>query len=154
MVTDVQNTFLNAALNTGAPASFQGTGSYDLWGGQTALPVDAIGNTINIDPGLGWPLRVLFEITTAVTSGGAATVQFQLLMSDDAAQTVNATVVASTRVWGKASLVVGFKDRLVVPPNVTQRFLGIQYVVGTAALTAGVLFAGLVRDEETSLPTQ
>lgn len=154
MFTDVQNTLMNGALSTAAPATFLGQFTYDLWGGQASLPQDAIGNTINIDPGTGRPCEVVIEVTAAVTSSAGASVQFILSMSDDQAQATNLTSIQFGAVWPKANLVQGFQDRLVIPFNLTRRFLGFQYAVSTTALTAGSVAVYVVMDSNSSLPQQ
>jgi hypothetical protein len=155
MLLDYQNVFLEAALSTAGAGTYLGTGSYDNWGGQTALPLDALGNTVNIDPGTahGRNRQLLLQVTVAVTSAGAATVQFEVVMSDDAAGQTNLTVLLQTAAIAKATLVAGYIIPLpALPTAVTQRYIGIQYVVGTAALTGGSIVAAIVSEVQTAIP--
>lgn len=158
---DVQTTFAGSisnnvvsgqAVNTAAAGTYNGNFTYDLWGGQSAAPTDALGNTLNLDTGLGKEVKVAISIVTAFTGVGAS-VQFVLTESDDAAQTTNVVIVQEGRVWAIGSLgATGLIERLVVPINMGKRYLGVQYIVTGAALTAGAFFAGIVIDEGSSLP--
>lgn len=102
------------------------------------------------DFGQGEPLECEISIVNSITSAGAATVQFQLVTADDAAITVNPTIVVQTDAIPKASLLAG----VVVPlhldraaPYVPRRYLALRYVVGTAVLTNGTgqFIANLVK---------
>lgn len=123
----------------------------------TALGATAGANVIDagplaanqsVDYGAGENLDVTFNIMQTLTSGGAATVQFQLVQADDNALTVNVQVLNQTDAVPFATLVAGVKvplhwDRAApyVPPK---RFLGVRTVIGTAVLTnaTGWLIAG------------
>lgn len=98
--------------------------------------------------GDGQQVYCCIEVTTAVTSAGAATVQFQL--ASDAAAAIatdgSATILGETEAIGKATLVAGYKRVIAIPPGVNERYLGILAVVGTAALTAGAINAFLTLD--------
>lgn len=95
-------------------------------------------------------LYLVIQVTTAVTSAGAATVSFEL--SSDAAAAIavdgSATIHAKTQDIVKGALVAGYT--LVIPVtgvNPTyERYLGIVQNVGTAALTAGAINAFLTLD--------
>jgi hypothetical protein len=94
---------------------------------------------------------VLAQLTADVTSGGAATLQVNLVMADDAALTSNLTVLQSTPAIALATLKAGYQFRLsTLPPGVTKRYLGFQYIIGTAAITAGAITAGLVANKSTN----
>ena len=111
---------------------------------------DVIDSTVARDLGNGQPVYVVFQVDTAVTSGGAATVAFQIAsdsttaLSTDGTQTIHFT----SRAVPKADLVAGFT--MVVPLPLEdldyERYLGVQAVVGTAALTAGAINAFLTLD--------
>lgn len=110
---------------------------------------DVQGGSPLADPGRS-PVPLLVQVTTAVTSGGSATVQVQLVMADDAALTSNLVVLESTDAIAVASLVAGYKFRFgTLPPGITKRYLGVQYIIGTATTTAGKVTAGLVVDVST-----
>lgn len=109
-----------------------------------------IGNTAR-DMGMGEDLNLVIEILNTVTSAGAATVQFQLIQSDDAAATVNVQVVSTTDAFPFAFLTQG----TIVPlsydsatPYPRRRYITLRYNVGTAALTNGTgqFAAAIVKD--------
>jgi len=126
--------------------------SIDLWGGassgglitDTTLQTDVNGNSPAHDPGLA-DMGLDVRVDAAVTSAGAATVQAQVITADDQALTTNVTIIQQTDAIAKATLVAGYRFKLGrLPPGMSQRFLGVQYNVGTAALTAGKVSASLV----------
>lgn len=101
--------------------------------------------------GDGEPMYLVIQVTTAVTSAGAATVKFEL--ASDAAAAIatdgSATVHAATEAIGKASLVAGYTRVIPLPPaagNSYERYVGVLTTVGTAALTAGAVNAFLTKD--------
>lgn len=136
-IMDTTNEFCDAtALNTGAAGTYLVGNVIDL------VKVRNIGN--------GRPLYLVINVDTAVTSAGAATVQF-ILASD--AQAAIATDGSATQHYAtiaipKATLVAGYS--LVVPLPLEQpayeEFLGILQVTGTAAVTAGKINAYLTLD--------
>jgi len=92
------------------------------------------------DVGTGYPLYVVIQVDTAVTSGGNATVDFEIVSDNAAAIAVDgsATNHASTGAIAKATLVAGYKTVIALPQgNDYEQFLGVVANVGTAALTAG-----------------
>lgn len=111
---------------------------------------DIIDLSVARDIGNGQPVYVVFQVDTAVTSAGAATVAFQIVsdgtstIATDGTQTIHYT----SRAVPKAELVAGFT--MVVPLPLEdpdyERYLGVQAVVGTAALTAGAINAFLTLD--------
>jgi hypothetical protein len=128
MILDSRNEFADAtALST------SGTG------------LQLVGNVIDTgaaarDLGEGEDLYLVVQVDTAVTSAGAATVDFQL--ASDAAAAIatdgSATVHASTGDIGKATLVAGYQRAICLPKGSTyERYVGILANVGTAAVTAG-----------------
>ena len=140
MWLDERNEFCDAeALDTG------GTGT-DLEGDVIDLGIAAP------DPGTGEPIFLVIQVTTAVTSAGAATVQFQL--ASDAAAAIatdgSASVHWDSGALAKATLVAGYTMIVALPPNggaeAYERYLGILVTVGTAALTAGAINAFLTKD--------
>jgi hypothetical protein len=87
-------------------------------------------------------LYLLCEVVTAFTSGGSATLQVQFQGSTDNASW--ATIVQTDTI-AVASLVQGYKF-LQGPPmsmvaSTLYRYLRLNYVVGTAAMTAGNISA-------------
>lgn len=133
MIIDKRNEFCDAtALDTNA----------------TGLAL--IGNVIDLgaagrDLGNGTPLYLVIQVSTAVTSNGNATVEFQVVSDAQAAIAVDgsATVHAKTADTPKATLTAGYRMVLPLPPEspTYERYLGILQNVGTAALTAGAVHA-------------
>lgn len=137
MIMDKRAQFLEAtALNTGAAGTYLIGDVYD-----TGL--------VNQDIGNGEDLWLVLLITTAVLSGGAATVQFQFVSDAQAAIAVDgsATVHYQTIAIPKATLIIGYRAIITALPKMTyERFLGMLQITGTAALTAGAATAFLTRD--------
>lgn len=137
MILDERNEFADAtALST------SGTGR--------ALVGDVIDlGTVSRDIGNGEDLYLVVQVDTAVTSGGAATVSFELASDAQAAIATDgtATVHYASAAIAVATLVAGYTAVAVRLPNGTyERYLGILQNVGTAALTAGKINAFLTKD--------
>lgn len=137
MILDERNEFADAtALST------SGTGR--------ALVGDVIDlGATSSDIGNGEPLYLVIQVDTAVTSGGSATVSFEL--ASDASASIatdgTASVHFATAAIAKASLTAGTVVAAVALPQGTyERYLGILANVGTAALTAGKVNAFLTHD--------
>ncbi|MBS0539372.1 MAG: hypothetical protein JSR47_11480 [Proteobacteria bacterium] len=91
-------------------------------------------------------LMLLCEVVTAFTSGGSGTLQVQVQTAPDngsGAPGAWSTLVQSDAV-ALAALVPGYKFLPGELPGGTQRFVRLNYVVGTAAMTAGALKSALV----------
>lgn len=143
---DVMSTNDNLAQSAGTYLSSK---SIDLWAGQATLPTDVFGNAAIIDPGRS-NVKLLCQVTTTFTSGGSATLQAQLVMADNAALSTNLVVLESSDVIALATLAAGYQFRFgSLPPGITKRYLGMQYVIGTAAMTAGNIYAALVLNRST-----
>tara|TARA_R110000796_G_scaffold13731_1_gene44207 strand:- start:5780 stop:6229 length:450 start_codon:yes stop_codon:yes gene_type:complete len=115
---------------------------------------DLIGDVIDLgsvtsDVGNGQPIYLVIQVDTAVTSGGAATVDFKLVSDAAAAIAVDGTATqhfASGPV-GKATLIAGYTVAVVALPIGTyERFLGIVTTTAAAAVTAGKINAFLTYD--------
>lgn len=108
--------------------------------------------SIGRDIGAGDGLWLVIQITTAVTSAGAATVRFELVSDAQAAIAVDgtATLHAATGDLGKAVLVVGYNAYAGKVPRGAgagyERYLGVITAPGVAALTAGAANAFLTND--------
>lgn len=92
------------------------------------------------DFGQGNELDFVISVVNTLTSGGAATIQFQAVQADDAAITTNVNVLDQTDVFGFATIVAG----LIITLNwnrtilgVARRYIALRYVIGTAVLTNG-----------------
>lgn len=101
------------------------------------------------DIGNGETMYLCIQVDTAVTSGGAATVAFELASDAQAAIATDgtATVHFASAAIAKATLVAGYQVAMVALPLGTyERYLGILQNVGTAAVTAGKINAFLTKD--------
>jgi len=136
MILDERNEFADAtALGT------SGTGR-QLVGDVIDL------TTVSGNLGEGEEVCVVISVDTAVTSGGAATIDFELATDAQAAVATDgtATVIGSTGAIAKATLVSGYKIVIKVSSKTRERYLGLIANVGAAALTAGAVSAGVVVD--------
>lgn len=120
-------------IDTGAPGT--------VYGAAAAL-------VRNVGPGN--PVPILVQLTETVTSAGAATMQFQIETADEEAFDTTNVVVAQSRVYALADLVAGLKWGVAVLPNDMKRFIRVNYVIGTAATTAGLATAGIVHGVQTA----
>lgn len=146
MMLDKQNMFSEAQSVAAVASTIVSTNSVDL-GAAGTTPTGA---SIIYDIGRSNEVKVFAQVTTAVTSGGSATVQVQLIHSDNA-DLSSPTVLVETAAIAVASLVAGYQFRLgVVPVGVSKRYLGMQYVIATATTTAGKITSGIVLDKQTT----
>lgn len=97
-------------------------------------------------------LGVSISILQQPTSAGAATVAFQLVAADDAALSTNVQVIRSTGDISITVLTAGRRIPMTVMSSalVARRYLGLQIVVGTAALTnvSPQFFAAATLDQQ------
>ena len=100
------------------------------------------------------PVYLVISVSTAVTSAGAATVQFQLV--SDAIATPDLASASKhwiSQAFGKAELVAGAVVAVVPLPfgalEPYERYLGVQQITGVAALTAGAVNAFLTTAPQT-----
>ena len=88
-------------------------------------------------------LMLLAQVITAFTSGGSGTLKVQYQGSND-----NATwsTLAQSDDIAVASLTAGYKFLAgeLVNPNTLYRYHRLNYVIGTAVMTAGAIRAGFV----------
>jgi hypothetical protein len=128
MIIDSQNQFSSAqaVTSTGSTAS---TNVIDL------------GANRDIGGAVTDQLMLLCDVVTAFTSGGSATLQVQFQTSSD--NSAWSTLVQSDAI-PVASLVQGYKFLPGEVPGGTGRYVRLNYVVGTAAMTAGKITAALV----------
>jgi hypothetical protein len=91
-------------------------------------------------------LMLLCEVVAAFTSGGSATLQVQFETApDNGSGSPGAwSILAQSDAIAVASLVQGYKFLPGELPGGTQRFIRLNYVIGTAVMTAGTLKAALV----------
>lgn len=116
----------------------------------TAFSVNTIDLGVARDIGVGEELNIYVNVEVAATAAGAATVNFQIVTSASA-NLSTPTIIGQTDAIPKANLVVGAQILIPVPVsfinNLGQRYLGLQYTVGTGPLTAGTFSAGVVIDD-------
>ena len=90
-------------------------------------------------------LYLLIEVITAFTSGGAGTLKVQYQGSND---NVTFTTIAQSDDVAVASLIQGYKflqnSVPSVPSTTLYRYHRLNYVIGTAVMTAGTIKAGYV----------
>jgi hypothetical protein len=106
-------------------------------------------STVYRDIGNGKPVYLVITIDTAVTSGGACSVSFELSSDAQAAIAVDAseTIHIATTAIAKASLIAGYLVAVVPLPTdgatAYERYLGIVQNVTSNAVTAGKVNAFL-----------
>ena len=106
------------------------------------------------DIGNGTPLEILVLCTETVTAAGAATLQVALQTDDNPSFSSPANLVLSDAI-PKASLVAGTEILRVPVPYGCERYLRLNFTVGTGPLTAGKFTSGLVpmRQANTAYPS-
>jgi hypothetical protein len=140
-LAQVVGTYLSdKSINVGAPgtmpARFQaivGTGLRDIAKGRT--------------------VPVLCQVVETFTSGGAGTLRADGVTADNEALTTNLVIRASSAVIALATLVAGYKFFVFteLPPGIgDDQFIGMQYVIAGATMTAGKITAGIVFDKQTN----
>ena len=108
-----------------------------------------LGVARNIAAGAGQhdALQILVNVELAALAAGAATVNFQVVTSANA-NLSTPTIIGQTDAIGKASLTAGKQIAIPVPRSFInvpgQRYLGLQYTIGTGPLTQGTFTAALV----------
>lgn len=137
MILDERTEFADAtALNTGAAGKY--------------LVGDVIDLSVARDIGNGETVYLVIQVTTAVTSAGAATVAFILASDAQAAIATDGTATEHIRTAAiaKATLVAGYTIVHPIPPEspAYERYLGLLQETGVAALTAGAVNAFLTLD--------
>lgn len=141
MILDERNEFCDAqALNTGAAATYNLADVIDL-----GLAGRGIGEA-------GDQLYLVIQVSTGITAGSAGSVQFQLVSDDSGTPATNGTqsIHLQTRAFTtgtgtgtttlKPGTVLGV-FALPIEGVVYERYLGVQQVTGTAAITAGAVDA-------------
>jgi hypothetical protein len=133
--------------------SVAGAVGYRVYGRSTGaeLLLAQVGAVLTfVDTGAITPAGILPVANTSASAG--ATLQAQLIMADDAALSVNVVTLQESMPINKALLVPGYTFRLggVLPPGVTSRFLGFNYIVSPGPFTAGNILGALVFDRQTN----
>ena len=139
MMLDAANLFSDAQTLAAVASTVLSSKSVDLG---SLTNVDSKGNTVITDIGRS-QVALFAQIIEAVTSGGAATIDFQLIQADDEALSVNVQVLSSTGALALAAMYAGKQIALNLPVGITKRYIGMQFVIATATTTAGKITAGL-----------
>lgn len=149
MMLDKQNLISDAQDLSQVIGTYIGTDKIDLGVAGTMPPgFQARGNAPHY-LGQGKEQEILVQIDETFTSGGAATLQVQLISDDDAAMGTP-TVIQETPVLALAALTAGKQFSIAIPPGITERYLCLQYVIAGATTTAGTVTAGLLMDRQTT----
>lgn len=96
------------------------------------------------------PLYAVIQVAAAVTSGGAATVQFKIISDSDSGFATTPVTHYDSGAIGKATLVAGYRVVAMPLPIGVQRYLKVTYTIATAVLTAGSFDAFLTPDVQTN----
>lgn len=109
------------------------------------------------DIGNGQPVYLYAVVTEAFTDGGdSATLDIRLVSDDSTSiHATTSTIHLSSGTMLKAALPLGAKFIWQLPVKANyERYLGINFVVGTAGFDAGMITAGLTLDPHgwTALP--
>ena len=113
-------------------------------------------NTIDLsaalrDIGAGEQIYAVVVVDVDFTAAGAATMVIGLITDDDEALS-SPTTILSTPAIGKAALTAGRVPIVIpVPPNIAERYLGLNYTVATGPMTAGKVTAFIAKDVQTNL---
>lgn len=145
MMIDRQNLLSDAQNLAQAAGTYLSTNTIDLGVAGT----DALGNTVINDVGRGHKGELLAQVTETFTSGGAGTLAVNVVQSANA-DLSSATVLHGTPALALATLRAGYQFRIALPAGITQRYIGLQYVIATATMTAGKVTAGLVEAKQTN----
>lgn len=113
----------------------------------TAVSTNTVDLSVARDIGEGTELTASFNVGTTFTAAGAATLDCNIIVADDAALTVNVTVIGSSGTLALASLAAGASHAVRLNPQIAslgRRYLGAQYVVATGPMTAGAISCDIV----------
>lgn len=117
----------------------------------------AIGDQVDLETtdrrlGSAMNMKLVIGVTTAFTSGTSSTVVFQLVSDavNPTAADGTETVHAQSEVFTDAELTLGAQIIIPLPAGLplSERYLGIQVVTGSATTTAGSISAFLVTDAQ------
>lgn len=157
MILDKNLMFSEAQDLLQTNATYNSTNILDL-GAAPTVPGGLVG-TVPIDPGRGHDIRFRAWVTTTFTTSASATLRVELVQS--AATNLGTPTILpgfDTGVLAITNLTANsiFKLPEVVSPLKTPlRYMGVLWIIGTGATTAGNASAGLLLDTQTNtLPTQ
>lgn len=101
------------------------------------------------DIGVGYPLEFWTTVNTTATASGDATVNVQLQTSPDNSTW---TTIASSGDLALSALVAGKRIVSQKVPSGVQKYLRVNYTVGTGPLTAGAFTSGINLDVDNNTP--
>lgn len=101
------------------------------------------------DIGVGYPLEVFVNVNTTAAAAGAATVNIALQTSPDNSTW---TTLATSGDLALTALTAGKRVLSQKVPQGVQRYLRMNYTVGTGPLTAGAFTAGINLDVDNNSP--
>lgn len=108
----------------------------------TAPSTDVIDLGVDRDIGSGEAIELVIKVNDLFTAAGAATLTIDVQTDNDSAFG-SANIIASSGAIGKAALTAGSEHLKIRVPMTTERYLRLNYTVGTGPMTAGTLTAGL-----------
>jgi hypothetical protein len=119
----------------------------------TAFSTNTIDLGTSRDIGQGTDLYFVFGVDTTATAAGAATVNFQIVTSANA-NLSSPNILMQTDALAKTELTAGRKpialclaSSILNSLPIGQRYLGVQYTVGTGPLTAGAFTCQLTLED-------
>lgn len=140
MLADFQNIASDKQSIAAAAGTVVSTNILDL----RAVGTIPQGGSPIADLGRAWDVNWGVLITTAVSTGSSPTVDFRIC-SSAASDLSSPTVLVSSGAIAAATLVAGYWvpacTRSV--PFITQRYLGMNYVIAVATTTTGNVWAGI-----------
>lgn len=101
------------------------------------------------DIGVGYPLELFVTVNTTAAAAGAATLNISLQTSPDNSTW---TTLASSGDLALSALTAGKRVVSQKVPQGVQRYLRLNYTVGTGPLTAGAFTAGINLDVDNNSP--
>lgn len=101
------------------------------------------------DIGVGYPLEFWATVDTTATAAGAATLNVQLQTSPDNSAW---TTIYDSGALALAALTAGKRLFSAKVPAGVQRYLRVNYTVGTGPLTAGAFTSGINLDVDNNSP--
>lgn len=153
MIFDKQNMFSEAQDLAQTNATYASTNVIDL-GAAPTVPGGLVG-TLPIDPGRGGKVEIFCRVGTTFTTSAGGTLRVQVVLSAATALSTP-TILSDTGILAVTNLTAGFEFKLspTIPHTKTPlRYLGILYIIGTGAMTAGTMTAGLMLDRQTNPTT-
>lgn len=151
MILDQELLLSDAQDLAKAAGSYLSTNSIDLLATGT---IPGIGGTPISDPGRGNPKSLLVQVVETFTSGGGGTLQVNVISGtgvDGNGQISSGKKVHnSSRAYALSELKAGKQLEVAIPPGIDQRYLALEYTIGTAAMTAGKITAGILLDRQTN----